>query len=210
MIRMKSQLRKLWLPAAAVLFALVVMGAGDPQAAGLVVGSPMPPFSLKNTDGSMVASDGFAGKQAVVVIFSCNHCPFVQAYESRMIALANEYQPKGVQFVLINPNDPKKVPEDSYDKMQARAAEKGYPFPYLLDDTQKIAKTYGAARTPEVFVFGPDRKLVYWGRIDDSSEAAQVKKHDLKNALEMVLAGTPGKIDEPITKAFGCTIKWKE
>ena len=196
----------LWLP----LFAILMTGAGDPKAAGLVVGSAMPAFNLKNVDGSMVSSDGFSGKKAVVVIFSCNHCPFVKSYESRMIALANEYQPKGVQFVLINPNDPKKQPQDSFEAMQKRAQEKGYPFPYLYDETQAIAKTYGASRTPEVYLFGSDGKLAYWGRIDDNTEEPQVKKRDLKIALDHLLAGTPGAIDEPITKAFGCTIKWKE
>ncbi|MDD5088721.1 MAG: thioredoxin family protein, partial [bacterium] len=155
----------LWLP----LLALMMTGAGDPKAAGLVVGSAMPSFNLKNVDGRVISSESFTGKKAVVVIFSCNHCPFVQAYESRMIALANDYQPQGVQFVLINPNDPKKQPQDSYDNRQKRAQEKGYPFPYLLDETQNIAKTYGAERTPEVYLFGPDRKLVYWGRIDDNT-----------------------------------------
>ncbi|MBU0507647.1 thioredoxin family protein [bacterium] len=186
------------------------MGAGDPKAQGLIIGSPMPPFNLKNVDGSMLASETFSGKRAVAVIFSCNHCPFVHSYESRMIQLAGEYQPKGVPFVLINPNDPKKQPQDSFENMQKRAAEKGYPFPYLLDETQNVAKAYGASRTPEVFLFGPDRKLVYWGRIDDNTEEPQVKKRDLKDALDHVLAGTPAAIEEPITKAFGCTIKWRD
>lgn len=175
----------------------------------LAVGKALPEFQLKNIDGTMIAAGDYRDKRALVVIFSCNHCPYAIAYQDRLIRLQNEYGPQGVQFVLINPNDAKKQPQDSFENMQKRAKEKSYPFPYLHDETQAIARAYGASRTPEAYVFGPDRKLVYHGRVDDNTEEKQVRSRDLKDALEMVLAGTPAKIKAPETKAFGCTIKWK-
>ncbi len=173
-------------------------------------GETVPAFSLKNVDESMVSLESLAGNKAIVVVFTCNHCPFAKAYEPRLIEMQKEYADKGVKFVLINPNDPKKQPEDSFDKMKLRAKDKSYPFPYLYDDTQAIAKAYGAARTPEVFLVSPELQLVYRGRIDDNSEAKEVKTRDLKNALDLYLAGTPEKISTNVTKAFGCTIKWRE
>ena len=202
-----------WKRAALALMAVsmigVLMAISQTSAqTGPVPGSTAPAFALKNVDGKTVSLSDFAGRKAVVVVITCNHCPYAQAYQGRLISLQNEYGPKGVQFVLINPNDAAKQPQDSYENMQARAREKNYPFPYLHDETQQIAKAYGATRTPEVYLVTGNR-VVYRGRIDDNSEAAQVKQHDLKNALEMVLAGTPEKINPTLTKAFGCTIKWR-
>jgi peroxiredoxin len=189
---------------------LVLAGAMQSPAAPIGIGAPLPAFSLKNVDGRAVSATDFSDKTALVVVFSCNHCPYAQAYQDRLIALQKQYAARGVQFVLINPNDPKRQPQDSFENMQKRAAEKAYPFPYLFDETQAVAKVYGAARTPEVFVFGPDRKLIYQGRIDDNTEEKQVKTHDLSGALDLLLAGTPGNIPAPVTKAFGCTIKWRQ
>jgi peroxiredoxin len=194
----------------AIFSAVLFIVAAAVSAAPIGIGSPVVDFSLKNVDGKTVAVGDFADKSVLVVVFSCNHCPYAQAYQDRLIALQNQYKSKGVQFVLINPNDPKKQPQDSFENMQKRAAEKKYPFPYLIDETQAIARAYGAARTPEVYVFGPDRKLIYQGRIDDNTEEKQVKAHDLKNALDLIFAGTPDKISPNVTKAFGCTIKWRE
>ena len=206
---LRRSARPVFLTSALTAISLAACAAGA-SGKPLAVGSSLPAFSLKNVDGQTVSSADFAAKPALAVIFWCNHCPFVQAYEARTIALAKEYAERGVQFVVINPNDAKKQPADSYEKMQQRAKDKGYPFPYLHDVTQEIARTYGAARTPEVYLFGPDRKLVYHGRIDDNTEEKDVKKHDLKNALDLLLAGTPEKISPQTTKAFGCTIKWRE
>jgi alkyl hydroperoxide reductase subunit AhpC len=144
------------------------------------------------------------------VVFTCNHCPFAKAYEDRIIALQHEYAAKGVQFVLINPNDPVTKPEDSFENMQKRAQEKSYPFPYTIDETQDIARAYGAFRTPEAYLLDSNRKLVYHGLIDDNTEVKDVKTHHLKNAIELLLAGKPEQIDPKDTKAFGCTIKWKK
>ncbi|RPH93382.1 thioredoxin family protein [candidate division KSB1 bacterium] len=195
--------------AVALIIAILVIPIEQVLAAPLAVGSSLISFSLKNVDGNTVSAADFADKAALVVVFSCNHCPYAVAYQDRLIALQKEYGARGVQFVLINPNDPKKQPQDSFENMQKRAKEKSYPFPYLFDETQQIAKAYGAARTPEVYLFGSDRKLVYQGRIDDNTEDKQVKTRDLKNALDLLLADTPDKISPRTTKAFGCTIKWK-
>lgn len=175
----------------------------------LNIGGKRVPFRLKNVDGRIASSDDLAsGKKALAVIFSCNHCPYVQAWEDRMIALGKTYQPKGVAFVLINANDPKKYSEDSFPEMVIRAKAKGYPFPYLHDEDQAIARAYGATRTPEVFLFDAQGVLRYHGRIDDNYENPQaVRSHDFRDALEAVLTGrTPAVAD---TVPIGCTIKWK-
>lgn len=167
-----------------------------------------PDFALKGTDGKTYKLSDYKNKKAVAVIFSCNHCPYVKAYEDRMIALAKEYQPKSVQFLVISSNDPGKYPEDSFDNMAKRAKEKGYLFPYLYDETQQIAKAYGAQRTPEVFLFDAAMRLRYHGAIDDQYEdPSKVTKRYLKDALDAVLAGREPAIQE--TPPVGCTIKWK-
>jgi peroxiredoxin len=198
----------------AALAAVVLLGLllspkiTSAQTGSLAPGSAAPGFNLKNVDGQMVALSTFAGKKAVVVVFASNYCPYSQAYQNRLISLQKEYGSQGVQFVLINSNDAKKQPQDSYENMQTRAKEKSYPFPYLRDESQQVAKDYGANRTPEAFLIVGDH-VVYRGRIDDNTEENQVKVRDLKNGLDLVLAGTPDKIDPKQTKAFGCTIKWK-
>jgi len=167
-----------------------------------------PAFNLRGVDGKMHSLDELKGQKGVAVIFSCNHCPYVKAYEDRMIQLAKEYQPKGINFVLINANDPVKYPEDSFENMIKRAEEKGYPFPYLHDETQEIARAYGAERTPEVFLFDSELKLRYHGTIDDNWEdASKATKHYLKDALEALLIGQEPPVPE--TAPVGCTIKWK-
>ena len=175
----------------------------------LRIGKKHPPFRLKNIDYQMVSSDDLTEtSKALIVIFSCNHCPYVQAWEDRMIALGKTYQPKGAAFVLINANDSVKYPEDRFDEMRKRATVKGYPFPYLHDETQEVARSYGATRTPEVFLFDSQGILRYHGCIDDNYENPQaVRSHDLRNALEAVLTEqVPQKTD---TAPIGCTIKWK-
>jgi len=167
-----------------------------------------PAFNLKGVDGKTHSLDELKGQKGIAVIFSCNHCPYVKAYEDRMIQLAKEYQPKGINFVLINANDPAKYPEDSFENMVRRAEEKGYPFPYLHDETQEVPRAYGAERTPEVFLFDSELKLRYHGTIDDNWEdASKATKHYLKDALEALLAGQEPQIQE--TTPVGCTIKWK-
>jgi peroxiredoxin len=193
---------------AVVLLGVMIVTTLTSAQTGPTPGSAAPAFNLKNVDGNRVSLGDYAGKTATVVVITCNHCPYAQAYQDRLIRLHSEYSSKGVQFVLINPNDAKKQPQDSYENMQARAKEKKYPFPYLHDESQQVTKAYGATRTPEVYLITGNR-VVYRGRIDDNTEENQVKQRDLKNALDMVLAGTPDKISPATTKAFGCTIKWK-
>lgn len=166
------------------------------------------PFSLKNVDGKTVSQDDLASARALAVIFWCNHCPYVRAWEDRVIALQREYADKGARFVLINANDPVKYPGDSFEEMQARAKELGYPFPYLVDETQEVARAYGAERTPEIYLFDQARTLRYHGAPDDNYEDPKaVGQQFFRDAIEAVLADkAPSTSDTP---ARGCTIKWK-
>ena len=175
----------------------------------LRIGAQGPDFvGLPGTDNRIYDLESFQGGKAVVISFTCNHCPYAQAYEDRFIALANELMPRGVAFVAINPNDEVHYPEDGFDQMKIRASEKKFPFPYLRDESQKAAKAYGAVCTPHIFVLGKRWKLVYEGRIDDNwKEPDKVTSQDLRNAIEAVLAG--GKAPVLNTNPMGCSIKWK-
>ena len=172
-------------------------------------GEKLIPYSLKNVDGRTLSSgDLLRDAKALALIFSCNHCPYVHAWEDRMISLGKTYLPRGAAFVLINANDPRKYPEDNFDGMVARSKARGYPFPYLQDEDQTTARAYGATRTPEVFLFNSLGELRYHGRVDDNYEdPGAVKSHDLRDALEALLAGrSPAGAETPL---IGCTIKWK-
>jgi peroxiredoxin len=176
--------------------------------ANLKIGEKAIPFNLPGVDGKQHALGDYAGKNAVVVIFSCNHCPYVRAWEDRMVQIQNDYASKGVQLVAINSNDATKYPDDSFAKMKERASEKKFTFPYLHDETQQTAHAYGAERTPEVFLFNKEGKLRYHGSIDDNyDDPASVKSRYLRDAVDAVLAEKP--ISAPETKPVGCTIKWK-
>jgi peroxiredoxin len=179
----------------------------NPQLA-LSIGAQAPDFSLPGIDGKTHALSSFKDKKALVICFSCNHCPYVQATEDRMMQFQRDFGPKGAQLVCINPNDEKIYPEDSFDGMKQRAKARGFNFVYLRDEGQEVARKYGAQCTPEFFVFDANRKLAYHGRIDDGyKEAANAKKHDLRDAVTAVLGG--GKVSEPVTMAMGCSIKWR-
>jgi peroxiredoxin len=174
----------------------------------LAIGARAVPFSLIGVDDRTHSLADYAEKPVLVVIFSCNHCPYVRAWEDRMVALQAEYAARGVQFLVINANDPAKYPEDDFPSMKRRAAEKGFNFPYLYDETQEIARAYGATRTPEVFVFDSERLLRYHGAIDDNHENPQaVTRHYLREALDAVLSGTQPAAAQ--TPPVGCTIKWR-
>ena len=173
---------------------------------GMEVGTPAPPFSLPGIDGKTYALDSFA--DVLVVVFTCNHCPYAKAVEDRLIALQRDYAPRGVRLVAINPNDDKAYPEDSFAKMVERAQQKGFNFPYLRDDSQAVARAYDAACTPDIFVFGKERKLVYNGRLDDSwQDPAKVQRQDLRRALDAALEGR--SVDFEPVPSMGCSIKWK-
>ena len=173
----------------------------------LELGVKAPDFGdLQGADGRRYSLRSFDDKPVLVVVFSCNHCPYAQAYEDRLIAIQRDYAAKGVQLVAINSNDDKSYPEDSYPKMVERAKAKGFNFPYLRDADQKVVTDYGAVCTPHVFAFDKERKLRYRGRIDDSRDPKQVKSPDLRNALDDMAAGRSPRVAD--TKPFGCSIKW--
>lgn len=172
------------------------------------IGSPCPAFDLPGTDGKRHTLAAMEGKKLLVLVVSCNHCPYVVAYEDRLVALSREYAPKGVMLVAINANDASRYPDDAMEPMIQRAKERGFDFPYLRDDSQSVARALGARFTPEVYVFDQERKLRYHGRIDDNHrDEANAKSHDLTDALEALLAGTTPPVLE--TTPVGCSVKWK-
>ena len=175
----------------------------------LDLGASAPAFDLPGTDGKSYGLKDLADKKALCIIFSCNHCPYVQAYEGRFIELQNEFGPRGGQIVAINSNDASSHPDDSFEEMVKRAKDLGFNFPYLRDESQGVAHAYGAIRTPHVFLFNAERKLAYVGRIDDCwDDPKKVKSRELANAFEDILSGSAVKVPE--TYAVGCTIKWKD
>ncbi len=180
------------------------------EAAGLKLklGSRAPYFSLKGTDGRIYSLEEFKPAKCLVLIFTCNHCPYAQAYEQRICSLAELYKPRGAQFVGICSNDSRGFPQDSFENMVEKSKLLRYPFPYLHDDTQVTARAYDAACTPECYVFDGERKLAYHGRVDDNyREPSAVTHHDLADAIEAVLEGR--QPETPLTPAMGCSIKWK-
>ena len=194
--------------AAAVSAAAVVLHLAPVAFAldELAVGAKGPGFSLKGTDGKTHSLEGVAGEKGTAVIFTCNECPYSKGYENRLIALAKDYQAKGVGFVAINSNDPKIVPGDGFEFMVKRAEEKNFPYPYVFDETQEIARAYGARVTPHIFLLDAQGKLVYRGRVDDSLEEPKIKSRDFSAALNAMVSGQPVKVAE--TKAFGCSVKY--
>lgn len=175
----------------------------------LPLGSPCPPFEgLVGTDGKRYALADFEGAPLLVIIVSCNHCPYVVAYEERMARLGERYTAKGVALLAVNANDTARYPEDDLAHMAARKAERGFVFPYVRDDSQAFVRALGAKFTPEVFVFERGRGLRYRGRIDDNHrEANAVRSHDLADALDALLAGSAPRVAE--TQAVGCSVKWR-
>lgn len=193
---------------------LAVLAAGlashSASALALAIGDAMPSGQVEmlNVDGRVLTLAGAAGEKGTLVVFTCNHCPFAKAWESRIVALGNEFSGRGVGVVAVNPNDPRVAAEDGYEPMQARAKTKGYRFPYVVDDTSGVARAFGATRTPEVFLFDAAGLLVYHGAVDDSSEDPDaVEARYLRDALEALLGGKPVPLAE--TKALGCTIKFR-
>ncbi len=183
--------------------------ARTPSTMLLPLGTVAPDFALPNVDGRTVSLSDFSGAPALLVIFMCNHCPFVIHVADELARLAGEYQEKGVAVVGINSNDVENFADDAPEKMAEEVGKRGYAFPYLFDETQETAKAYRAACTPDFFLFDRDRKLVYRGQLDDSrpENGVEVTGADLRAALDAVLAGEPvaGK-QKP---SLGCNIKWK-
>lgn len=191
---------------ALALAALMIPTAALALAIGDAV--PMKETALHNVDGKDVTIAAVAGEKGTLVVFTCNHCPFAKAWEGRIVAVGNAARTRGVGVIAINSNDPKVAPDDGFESMQQRAREKGFQFPYAVDDTSNVARAFGATRTPEAFLFDASGKLVYHGAIDDNSEdAAAVQAHYLGDAIDALIAGKPLTVAE--TKALGCTIKFR-
>ncbi|MGB4931578.1 MAG: thioredoxin family protein, partial [Chitinophagales bacterium] len=168
-------------------------------------------FSLANIDGKSISLSDYATKEGVIVVFTCNHCPYAKAYESRVMDLDKNFASKGYPVLAINPNDPVSVPDDAPENMKKRATEMGYSFPYLFDATQQVAKDFGASRTPHVFVLKNTNgkfTVEYIGAIDDNTdEPAAVKTKYVEDAIGSLKKGEKPAVN--FTKAIGCTIKWK-
>jgi len=174
----------------------------------LKLGDKAPDFTLPGVDGQTHILHNYADKNTLVIIFSCNHCPYVQAWEDRIINIQSNYASHSVQLIAISANDTTEYPADSFSEMIKRSGEKGFNFPYLYDESQNVAKAYGAERTPEVFVFDNTRKLAYHGTIDDNYEdPASVKEQYLRDALDAMISNATPSVPE--TPPIGCTIKWK-
>jgi peroxiredoxin len=177
--------------------------------------STMPPlgtsahdFLLDGIDGKTHSLESYSEKEIIVIIFMCNHCPYVKAVLKRIIDLQNEFIDRGVQFIGINPNDAICYPDDSLENMKIIAKENDFSFPYLIDPSQEVAKSYDAVCTPDLYVYGKNRKLVYRGRIDDNWEDSEkVTQQDLKLALENILSWEV--ITSKQIPSMGCSIKWK-
>lgn len=171
-------------------------------------GDRAPEFDLPGVDGAQHKLSDFDAHRYLLVVFWCNHCPYVQAWESRMLDLARRYAGRGVGTVLINANDATAYPDDAFDRMVERARRKQYSVPYLQDSAQTVAKAYGALVTPHPMLFGPDRQLLFQGRIDDDHAAPErVRHHFLETALEDALAGRPVRPAE--LPVVGCSVKWR-
>jgi peroxiredoxin len=175
----------------------------------LELGTVAPDFSLGDTDGRTVTLGDFAGSSALLVMFICNHCPFVKHVSDELARLGREYPPRGAAIVAISSNDPEQYPDDAPPRMREEKERAGWDFPYLFDGDQAVAAAYRAACTPDFFLFDGERKLVYRGQLDDSrpGNGVPVTGRDLRAALDAVLAGEPVPADQ--RPSLGCNIKWK-
>jgi peroxiredoxin len=175
----------------------------------LPLGTAAPDFSLPDTDGNTVSRDDFGGAPALLVMFICNHCPFVKHVADELARIGEDYGKRGVGIVAISANDVERYPADSPEAMRAERDRVGYPFPYLYDESQDVARSYQAACTPDFFLFDADRRLVYRGQLDDSrpGNGRPVTGRDLRAALDAVLEG--GSVSEEQIPSIGCNIKWK-
>ncbi|HYM81036.1 MAG TPA: thioredoxin family protein [Candidatus Limnocylindria bacterium] len=195
---------------ASTLTAAVSMSAGEVATSALALGASAPKAAvkMKSVDGRQFSITDVRGKHGTLVIFTCNACPWAQAWESRIVEIGNAGIKQGVGVIAINPNDPKKVREDDYANMKVRAKERGMQFPYVVDATSDVARAFGATRTPEAFLFDAEGKLVYHGTIDDNArEPEKVQARFLTDAVTAVASGAVPAVQE--TKSLGCSIKFR-
>jgi len=175
----------------------------------LPLGASAPDFDLPGVDGKNYSLGSFADAKVLIVVFSCNHCPFVIGSEDRMNRLYADYAPKGVVMIAVNSNEAVNHPTDSFEHMVQRAKDKGFRFPYVRDEDQSVALACGALRTPHFYVFDAGRKLCYTGRMDDNPQSSKAATtHELRDALDAVLAGRD--VPVPLTNPIGCNVKWKD
>ncbi|GAA3514918.1 thioredoxin family protein [Aquimarina addita] len=190
-------------------FAIDKVGVHNTNVDGYGIGDVANDFELKNVDGAMVSLADYKDAKGYIVIFTCNHCPYSVAYEDRINALDNMFKTKGYPVIAINPNNPKLYPEDSFDNMKVRAKEKGFTFPYIFDDGQKIYPQYGAKKTPHVYVLEKTKTgnvVRYIGAIDNNyKDAAAANEKYVEDAVNALLEGN--KVPLEVTKAIGCSIK---
>ena len=201
-----------------LILAITFTLAGPDNLDALEIGEKAPGFDLPGVDGRHYRLEDFADKPVLVVLFTANHCPTAQAYEGRIMKLAEDFSSKGVALVAISPNDPEAVRldelgysdmGDSFEDMKIRARDMGFDFPYLYDgENQKVSRAYGPVATPHVFILDRERRLRYTGRVEDSEKIERVSSHDTRNAIEALLGGKPVAVEK--TKSFGCSIKWSD
>lgn len=201
---------RLTLKAIGILGCFILLFAGKVSAQeGLKIGDMAPDFKLKNIDGKLVSLADYKDAKGYLVVFTCNTCPYAQAYEDRIIKLHAKYESQNVPVIAINPNNPMVKAGDSYEAMMDRAKDKGFKFPYLVDEGQKVYPKYGATRTPHVYLLqktAKGNKVAYIGAIDDNyQDASQVEDRFVEDAVDAMLNGTPIKVTT--TKAIGCSIK---
>ncbi|MGK7393052.1 MAG: thioredoxin family protein [Candidatus Cyclobacteriaceae bacterium M3_2C_046] len=194
-----------------MIIGLLIVLSGFKGYEGYEVGDVTRDFKLKNVDGRFVSLADYPQAKGFIVVFTCNTCPYAKLYEDRIIKLHQRFAPQGYPVVAINANDPESQPMDSYENMVKRAREKQYPFPYLVDQTQEIARSFGAKKTPEIYLLkkvGGKNKLVYTGAIDNNhNDASQADKKYVEEAINSLLSGKP--ITTKMSKAIGCSIKFK-
>jgi peroxiredoxin len=179
------------------------------ESQAIQLGSRCPDFHLPSVEGGVLGRDDFKEKKILVVMFICRHCPYVIAVEERIVALRRAYEEKGVQFVGICANDPADYPDDAPEKLAERAREMDYGFPYLVDESQEVARAFDAVCTPDLYVYDAGRKLAYHGRVDDSwQEPEKARTRELADALDALLAGGEPSSDQ--VPSMGCSIKWKK
>jgi peroxiredoxin len=204
-----------------VIAAMVAVGAlvasfttsQKAEATAYTIGDAVADFKLKNVDGKTLSLATYRPEaKGYIVVFTCNHCPFAKAYESRIMALDKKYAAQGYPLVTINSSDPAAYEEDSFENMKTRATERGYTFPYLVDETQQVARAFGATRTPTMFVVkkeGDKFTVQYIGAIDDNAQDTNgITKRYVEDAVNNLLAGKP--VMTTVTKSVGCAIKWKD